>query len=79
MQERLAVLDGARGVAVLGILILNVISFGLPQAAYLNPAFAGLPSVSDIWAWGLQNVLAEQKFLTIFALLFGAGLQLQLR
>ncbi|MGL5222925.1 MAG: DUF418 domain-containing protein YeiB, partial [Plesiomonas shigelloides] len=53
MQERLAVLDGARGVAVLGILILNVISFGLPQAAYLNPAFAGLPSVSDIWAWGL--------------------------
>jgi uncharacterized protein len=39
MQERLAVLDGARGVAVLGILILNVISFGLPQPRICRPAF----------------------------------------
>ncbi|MGL4600540.1 DUF418 domain-containing protein YeiB [Plesiomonas sp.] len=79
MQERLAVLDGARGVAVLGILLLNIISFGLPQAAYLNPAFAGLPSATDTWVWATQSLFAEQKFLTIFALLFGAGLQLQLR
>lgn len=75
---RIATLDFARGVAVLGILLLNITAFGLPKAAYLNPAYLGAPSPSDAWTWALTDLLAQAKFLTLFALLFGAGLQLLL-
>ncbi|TMY28943.1 DUF418 family protein, partial [Klebsiella pneumoniae] len=66
------------GVAILGILLLNISAFGLPKAAYLNPAWSGSASLSDAWTWALLDLLAQVKFLTLFALLFGAGLQLLL-
>lgn len=37
-MERNVTLDFVRGVAILGILLLNISAFGLPKAAYLNPA-----------------------------------------
>lgn len=36
-MERNVTLDFVRGVAILGILLLNISAFGLPKAAYLNP------------------------------------------
>ena len=75
-MERNVTLDFVRGVAILGILLLNISAFGLPKAAYLNPARSGSASLSD--ADGAR-LLAQVKFLTLFALLFGAGLQLLLR
>ncbi|MGP7377277.1 DUF418 domain-containing protein YeiB [Klebsiella pneumoniae] len=77
-MERNVTLDFVRGVAILGILILNISAFGLPKAAYLNPAWSGSASLSDAWTWALLDLLAQVKFLTLFALLFGAGLQLLL-
>lgn len=77
-MERNVTLDFVRGVAILGILLLNISSFGLPKAAYLNPAWSGSASLSDAWTWALLDLLAQVKFLTLFALLFGAGLQLLL-
>ncbi|WP_332095401.1 DUF418 domain-containing protein YeiB [Klebsiella pneumoniae] len=77
-MERNVTLDFVRGVAILGILLLNVSAFGLPKAAYLNPAWSGSASLSDAWTWALLDLLAQVKFLTLFALLFGAGLQLLL-
>ena len=71
-------LDFVRGVAILGILLLNISAFGLPKAAYLNPARSGSASLSDARTWALLDLLAQVKFLTLFALLFGAGLQLLL-
>ena len=38
-MERNVTLDFVRGVAILGILLLNISAFGLPKAAYLNPAW----------------------------------------
>lgn len=76
--RRIATLDFVRGVAVLGILLLNITAFGLPKAAYLNPAYAGYPSLRDALTWALMDLVAQAKFLTLFALLFGAGLQLLL-
>ncbi len=38
-MERNVTLDFIRGVAILGILLLNISAFGLPKAAYLNPAW----------------------------------------
>ncbi|HED8831177.1 TPA: DUF418 family protein [Klebsiella pneumoniae] len=77
-MERNVTLDFVRGVAILGILLLNISAFGLPKAAYLNPARSGSASLSDAWTWALLDLLAQVKFLTLFALLFGAGLQLLL-
>ncbi|MCS5981230.1 DUF418 family protein [Klebsiella pneumoniae subsp. pneumoniae] len=74
-MERNVTLDFVRGVAILGILLLNISAFGLPKAAYLNPAWSGSASLSDAWTWALLDLLAQVKFLTLFALLFGAGLQ----
>ncbi|HDZ2893797.1 TPA: DUF418 domain-containing protein YeiB [Klebsiella pneumoniae] len=77
-MDRNVTLDFVRGVAILGILLLNISAFGLPKAAYLNPAWSGSASLSDAWTWALLDLLAQVKFLTLFALLFGAGLQLLL-
>ncbi|HFT3230377.1 TPA: DUF418 domain-containing protein YeiB [Klebsiella pneumoniae] len=77
-MERNVTLDFVRGVAILGILLLNISAFGLPKAAYLNPAWSGSASLSDAWTWALLDLLAQVKFLTLFALLFGAGLLLLL-
>lgn len=76
---RIATLDCVRGIAILGILLLNISAFGLPKAAYLNPAYLGLPTTRDAWTWALLDIFAQAKFLAMFALLFGAGLQMLLR
>ena len=77
-MERNVTLDFIRGVAILGILLLNISAFGLPKAAYLNPAWYGDITLSDAWTWALLDLFAQVKFLTLFALLFGAGLQMLL-
>lgn len=77
-MERNVTLDFVRGVAILGILLLNINGFGLPKAAYLNPAWYGDITSRDAWTWAVLDLLAQVKFLTLFALLFGAGLQLLL-
>lgn len=78
-MERNVTLDFVRGVAILGILLLNIAAFGLPKAAYLNPAWYGDITRSDAWTWAILDLFAQVKFLTLFALLFGAGLQLLLK
>ncbi|MEG2167776.1 MAG: hypothetical protein RR143_06375, partial [Citrobacter sp.] len=50
-MERNVTLDFIRGVAILGILLLNISAFGLPKAAYLNPAWSGSITLSDAWTW----------------------------
>ncbi|RPH30606.1 DUF418 family protein [Buttiauxella warmboldiae] len=77
-MKRNGTLDFVRGVAILGILLLNIIAFGLPKAAYLNPAWSGSVSGRDAWTWAILDLFAQVKFLTLFALLFGAGLQMLL-
>lgn len=77
-MERNVTLDFVRGVAILGILLLNISAFGLPKAAYLNPAWYGDITLSDAWTWAALDLTGQVKFLTLFALLFGAGLQMLL-
>lgn len=71
-------LDFIRGAAIAGILLLNIVSFGLPSAAYLNPAWQGSITRPDAISWAVLEVFARLKFLNLFALLFGAGLVFQL-
>lgn len=75
-SERAQSLDVLRGVAVLGILAMNIRLFGMPQAAYFNPlAYGDFSGINQWWFW-LTNLLADQKFMTLFSLMFGAGIAL---
>ncbi len=69
-------LDVLRGFAILGILVVNIQSFGLIGAAYLNPTASGELIGGDYWGWWLTYVFFDSKFMAIFSLLFGAGIVL---
>jgi uncharacterized protein len=72
-------IDALRGVAVFGILLVNVWSFvwGFESLRYgVLPAAA---SIFDRLAVFLTAFIAEQKFYPIFAFLFGAGFALHTR
>lgn len=72
--ERYDSLDVLRGVAVLGILAMNIYFFGLPGAAYSNPTVYGGSRGADLATWVVTHLFFEVKFMTIFSALFGAGL-----
>jgi uncharacterized protein len=74
--DRLASLDVVRGVAMLGILLLNIVSFGLPEAAYVNPRAAGGWHGADLAAWAVNFVLFDGKMRGLFSFLFGASMLL---
>ena len=74
--ERLEAIDLLRGVAVLGILLVNMQWFAMPNAAAVNPYALGQPSLTDLRIWFAIELFAESKFITVFSLLFGAGVVL---
>ena len=71
--ERIASIDVLRGVALLGILLMNIQDFGLPGAAYGNPAVWGGATGANLGYWFTNQVLFEGKMRAIFSMLFGAG------
>ena len=76
MSSRITHLDAVRGVAVLAILIMNGISFGLGNVAYFDLSAPGTDSTLD-WLLGIAGeVFADQKFMGLFSLLFGASILL---
>lgn len=72
-QERIALLDIVRGLAVLGILLMNIRLFSEPHAAYFNPLAGNDHTGLDRLWWQFQSVFADQKFMAIFSMLFGAS------
>lgn len=75
-RDRIHALDVLRGVAVLGILTMNIGSFSMPSAAYFNPTAWGDPTGLNGWVWRVTHVAADLKFMAIFSMLFGAGIVL---
>lgn len=75
-SERVEFLDVLRGVALLGILVVNLPFLGLPLSeAGDPPGIAG--GGAEAWTAALVRALAENKFMGLFSLLFGMGLALQ--
>ncbi|HAA10585.1 MAG TPA: hypothetical protein DCE41_02365 [Cytophagales bacterium] len=74
--SRLQSLDVIRGIAILGILLMNIQVFSMIGQAYGNPTAYGDFSGANRWVWIFSHVLADQKFMTIFSLLFGASMML---
>jgi len=72
--ERITSIDTLRGVAVLGILVMNIYGFAMSFAAYQNPLAHGGTEWYNIGTWFFTHIFFDQKFMTIFSILFGAGL-----
>jgi uncharacterized protein len=73
---RIATLDIVRGVAVMGILAMNIVGFAMPPAAYLNPNAYGTESGWDLASWAFSFVFIDGKMRGLFSFLFGASLLL---
>ena len=71
---RIDALDAARGIAVCGIVLLNVYNFSMPPAAYFNPLAYGHTGIATLAIWAVESILAQDAFRAIFAMLFeGVG------
>ena len=70
---RIATLDILRGVAVMGILAMNIIAFAMPFQAYMNPTAYGLESDADLASWAFSFVFIDGKMRGLFSFLFGAS------
>lgn len=72
--DRIVAIDVLRGFAVLGILIVNIQGFARVASAYMNPTSGRVLEGADLWTWAAVHLFADTKFISIFSLLFGAGI-----
>ena len=70
--ERKDALDTLRGIALLGILLMNIVAMGLPFA-YSDPSVYGGSEGADLIAWITANLFFEGTMRGLFSLMFGAG------
>lgn len=75
--ERLGVVDLLRGVALTGILFMNV--FGFALAPHSTEAFRSNPATLDFWVLAANTILLEGKMRALFGMVFGAGVFLFVR
>ena len=74
---RIDSLDAARGLAVLGILAVNAISFAMPMGVYPAPQLSPFPlEGASAMGWATMHVGFERKFVALFSMLFGVSLYL---
>lgn len=74
ISQRLAFIDGLRGIAILGILIMNIQAFARVERAYLIPNIHEPLSLTDRWLHALGYFFAEQVFISLLSCLFGIGI-----
>ena len=71
---RIKSLDVLRGVGVLGMLAVHIQLFAFPSLARWNPTAYGDFRGINWWVWLATSVLADGKFITIFAMLLGVSI-----
>lgn len=71
--KRIIAIDTLRGFALLGILLMNIMFYAMPEIAYFNPTTLFGSAWYDRIAYALVHVIAENKFMAIFSMLFGAS------
>lgn len=75
-SSRIRRLDLIRGIAVLGILAINITSFAAPDSAAFSPNLPRPGAWADNLAYAFNLVWFEGKMRALFSILFGAGLLL---
>jgi uncharacterized protein len=70
--QRIEALDFVRGVALCGILLMNITGFGLPDA-YTNPQNAGGATGINLTTWIITEIGFEGTQRALFSMLFGAS------
>ena len=75
-NNRIHSIDLLRGFAILGILIMNITNFSQVNIAYMNPTIgAGLEGYNQYFH-AFNYIFADTRFMSIFSILFGAGVVL---
>ncbi len=72
--QRIKLIDALRGVALLGILLMNIPGFSMPD--YSFEAFKNDPASLNFWVYKFITVIFEGKMRALFSLIFGAGILL---
>ncbi|BDX00094.1 DUF418 domain-containing protein [Maricaulis maris] len=72
--DRLVSIDALRGIAVLGILMMNIQGFAMSPMAYDNPTMQMDLTGANLDVWAFAHTFFALKFITIFSTLFGAGI-----
>ena len=76
-MDRIESLDVLRGFALLGILLVNILAFGLVSSAFLDPGIYLTPIGGiDYIVWAFIELSSEGAMRTLFSILFGAGVVL---
>ncbi len=70
---RILALDAVRGMAVMGILLMNIVAFAMPGTAYVDPGYYGGATGANWAVWAVNFIVADGKFRGLFTMLFGAS------
>jgi uncharacterized protein len=73
---RIVSLDLIRGIAILGILAVNIAGFAGPMDATVSPAWNGAPTPADEASFLATFIVFEGKMRGLLSLLFGASIVL---
>jgi len=73
-QDRIVIIDSLRGIALLGILLMNIPFFGLPEPAFDNLTLNNELGTINQKVWYFINFFLEGSQRAIFSMLFGAGI-----
>ena len=72
-QERITILDSLRGIAILGILLMNIPGFGLPWVQTSDPSILNETGI-NYNTWYIVDWALSGTQRAIFSMLFGAGI-----
>lgn len=72
-SDRFLTLDVIRGIAVMGILSVNIVGMSMTQSTYFYPPEFGFEGVGDKVMWTLNSIFVDGRFRSLFSILFGAS------
>ncbi len=75
-SQRIHVLDAVRGFALLGILLMNIPYFGMPEMVVSNLNIRNEYTGLNYYTWWIVNLLFEGSMRGLFSIMFGASMML---
>lgn len=73
-SERIVILDSLRGIAILGILLMNIPGFALPDPVFHDPSVLNEWGTINFKTWYFIDWFMEGSQRALFSMLFGAGI-----